>query len=77
VVAVRQRWSGAILAGACLIWAGGASNLMDRLARGSVVDFLNVGIGPVRTGIFNIADLAVAIGIVLLFAAYRGEARRA
>ena len=76
VVAVRQRWRGAALAGACLIWAGGASNLIDRLARGSVVDFINVGIGPVRTGIFNVADLAVTIGIALLFAAHRGRDRR-
>jgi len=76
VLAIRQRWTGAVLAGACLIWAGGASNLVDRLARGSVVDFLNVGIGPLRTGIFNIADLAVAIGIVLLFAAHHGQGRR-
>jgi signal peptidase II len=72
-VAVRQRWSGAALAGACLIWAGGASNLIDRLTRGSVVDFLNVGIGPVRTGIFNVADLAVAVGVVLLIAARHRE----
>jgi signal peptidase II len=68
-VAVRQRWAGQALVGASLIWTGGASNLFDRIARGSVVDFLNVGIGPFRTGIFNVADLAITAGIVLLIAA--------
>ena len=36
---------------------------MDRLIHGSVVDFLNVGIGPVRTGVFNVADVAIMLGV--------------
>ncbi len=47
--------------------AGGASNLIDRLLHGGVVlDFINVGIGPVRTGIFNIADMCVMASATLL-----------
>lgn len=50
-----------------LVAAGGASNLIDRIAYdGRVVDFLNVGIGPLRTGIFNIADMAITFGAILL-----------
>lgn len=45
-----------------LIIGGGAGNLIDRILQGSVTDFINVGIGPVRTGIFNIADVAILIG---------------
>jgi signal peptidase II len=48
-----------------LVCAGGASNLADRALAGSVVDFLNVGIGGLRSGIFNVADLAISIGLVL------------
>jgi signal peptidase II len=49
-----------------LIVGGGASNLIDRLRYGGyVVDFLNVGIGPLRTGIFNVADMAIMAGVVL------------
>jgi signal peptidase II len=49
-----------------LIVGGGVSNLIDRLRYGGyVVDFLNVGIGPVRTGIFNVADMAIMAGVVL------------
>ena len=51
-----------------LIAGGGISNLIDRLAHhGHVIDFLNVGVGPVRTGIFNLADLAITTGVVLFF----------
>jgi signal peptidase II len=54
-----------------LAWAfligGGVSNLADRALReGAVVDFLNVGLGPLRTGIFNVADLGITTGTILL-----------
>jgi signal peptidase II len=66
VVAIRRRWAGPALVGATLICAGGLSNLVDRVLHGSVVDFINVGVGPVRTGIFNVADVAVLMGAALL-----------
>lgn len=49
--------------------AGGLGNLIDRIFQeGLVTDFLNVGIGPLRTGIFNVADIAVFFsGILLIF----------
>jgi signal peptidase II len=55
-----------------LILAGGANNLYDRIAYGGyVIDFMNAGIGPLRTGIFNIADLAIMGGaFVALFGAF-------
>jgi signal peptidase II len=47
---------------------GGASNWFDRLVNdGRVVDFMVLGIGPVRTGVFNVADIAIMVGIGLLF----------
>ena len=50
-----------------LVCGGGFSNLIDRMAYdGRVVDFLNVGIGPLRTGIFNVADMAITTGAILL-----------
>lgn len=53
--------------GLTLIGAGGFSNWIDRLLNGGVViDFLNVGIGGVRTGIFNLADMAITGGVIFL-----------
>jgi signal peptidase II len=50
-----------------LILAGGIGNLIDRVFRdGHVIDFMNVGIGNLRTGIFNVADLAIVGGLLLL-----------
>lgn len=60
-----------------LILSGGIGNLIDRIAYGGhVVDFMNMGLPWVslwgwepRTGIFNIADLAIVGGLVLMVAA--------
>ncbi|MFD1879315.1 signal peptidase II [Vibrio chagasii] len=50
-----------------MILSGGASNLYDRVINnGAVVDFLNIGFGSFRTGIFNIADIAIVVGALLL-----------
>ncbi len=55
------------LVGLALFAGGGLGNLIDRLTNdGRVIDFMNVGIGPVRTGIFNVADMALMAGIGLL-----------
>jgi len=49
------------------VCGGGLSNLVDRIAYdGHVVDFLNIGIGSLRTGIFNVADMAITAGALLL-----------
>jgi signal peptidase II len=59
-------------AAGALLCAGGISNQNDRAAReGAVVDFLNVGIGPVRTGIFNVADMAITGAVLVLLLGYR------
>jgi signal peptidase II len=50
-----------------LILAGGVGNLIDRVTQGGIViDFLNMGIGPLRTGIFNVADVVLMAGAALL-----------
>jgi signal peptidase II len=55
-----------------LVAAGGAGNLVDRIVRdGRVIDFMNLGLGPVRTGIFNVADVQIMVGLGLLLFARR------
>ena len=49
------------------IAGGGLGNLVDRLFNGfRVVDFLNFGIGGLRTGVLNVADLSVTFGALAL-----------
>ncbi len=49
------------------ILSGGLGNLLDRIMNdGRVIDFMNLGIGPLRTGIFNVADVCITIGVSLL-----------
>jgi len=51
-----------------LLFAGGIGNLFDRVAYGGlVVDFINFGIGSVRTGILNVADIAITMGVIIFF----------
>ena len=64
--AMRERWPRLALLGVALLAAGGASNLLDRITYGMVIDFMNVGIGSLRTGIFNVADMAIMLGASLL-----------
>lgn len=71
VAALRFRLSGPALVGLSLYFAGGASNLVDRVMRGSVIDFLNVGVGPLRTGIFNVADMAILLGVGIFLVTHR------
>jgi signal peptidase II len=52
------------VAGLALVLGGGIGNLIDRLLRdGLVTDFVQIGIGSLRTGIFNLSDLAIVIGV--------------
>ena len=53
-----------------LHFLGGIGNLIDRLMySGYVVDSINLVIGSLRTGIFNVADIAVTIGVLILISA--------
>ncbi|MCB4798547.1 signal peptidase II [Neotamlana laminarinivorans] len=49
------------------IIGGGVANIFDRIAFGSVTDFLFIDLGGVfKTGIFNMADLSVTTGMIIL-----------
>lgn len=57
-----------------LVFAGGVGNLIDRVRINAVIDFLNLGIGSLRTGIFNVADMAITAGFfMLVWQAFRGD----
>ncbi len=62
-----------LVTGLSLVIAGGTGNLIDRIMNnGAVIDFMNVGIGSLRTGIFNVADVAIMAGTILLLVSCSG-----
>lgn len=48
------------------ILGGGISNVYDRLLYNQVGDFMNMGIGSLRTGIFNFADVSIMLGLGIM-----------
>jgi signal peptidase II len=67
-----ERREPTLFAGVALVAAGALGNLVDRLRwdRG-VVDFIDIGIGSTRFWIFNVADVAITVGAVVLWWATR------
>lgn len=66
IVIVRRdidRW---VLLAVCLMIGGGIGNIYDRLVHGSVTDFLYIGFGFLHTGVFNVADIWVSAGFLIL-----------
>ena len=59
--------SGNMLIGLCFVIGGGVGNLFDRIMYGSVTDFLFVKVGIFETGIFNLADVSIMTGMLLIF----------
>ncbi|HEY2292290.1 MAG TPA: signal peptidase II [Thermoanaerobaculia bacterium] len=58
--------------GFSLFLAGGLGNWIDRLLNeGRVIDFVSLGVGRLHTGIFNVADVAITAGILMVLVAGR------
>lgn len=51
-----------------LILGGAIGNLIDRFLYGQVVDFIEVSVGSYRWPVFNAADSAVTVGMIMLIA---------
>lgn len=58
------------VAGCGLVLGGAAGNLLDRIAEGRVTDFLDLQFWPLQWWpVFNAADIAIVLGVVLLLLA--------
>ena len=56
-----------VIVAIALVIGGGLGNLIDRIVHdGRVVDFMQVGFPWLRTGVFNVADMAIMTGVGLL-----------
>ena len=62
----KQNISTLSLVAICFIIGGGIGNIFDRIAYGSVTDFLYIHFGIFQTGVFNMADLSITTGAVII-----------
>ncbi len=67
-----RRWE---RAAAAAVIGGALGNLIDRLAYGAVVDFLDVHAGRYHWPAFNVADSAITVGVSVLVLASFAESR--
>lgn len=71
----QDRWTAASVA---LIVGGAVGNAIDRIAYGAVADFVHFFVGSFSWYVFNVADAAIALGVIgLLLDAVRGRRNNA
>ncbi len=63
----KTNMSRLLVTGLCFVIGGGAGNLYDRIRFGSVTDFLHMNFGLFQTGIFNMADVSIMVGMCVIF----------
>jgi signal peptidase II len=80
IVALGVWWWNArqplVRAGLALALGGAASNALDRVLYGAVADFFHFHYGPHSFYIFNVADSAITLGVILLILDFLPLGRR-
>jgi signal peptidase II len=80
IVALGAWWWNArqplVRAGLALALGGAASNALDRVLYGAVADFFHFHYGPHSFYIFNVADSAITLGVILLILDFLPLGRR-
>ena len=65
----RHRADTLVSAGLGLLVGGALANLIERLTRGAVLDYVDMGLGDLRWPSFNVGDIAISIAILILVTA--------
>lgn len=52
-----------------LLIGGALGNLFDRITMGYVLDFIDLGVGTLRFWTFNVADMGISLGILIMLLA--------
>jgi len=55
-----------MLVGISFVLGGGIGNMYDRIVHGSVTDFMHIDFIIFQTGIFNMADVSIMMGMFLI-----------
>lgn len=63
---VRKSARAILLIGLTLVFGGAIGNFVDRARFGEVVDFVQLNFGTYTFPIFNVADSAIVVGVILI-----------
>lgn len=66
VVLARRHVTRFALIPAALLFGGGVANLLERARHGPVLDYFDLGLGSLRWPTFNLSDVAISLGVVLI-----------
>lgn len=66
VYTAQRAQRGAFISGELLVLSGGLSNVYDRIMHGGVIDFILLQYGDWSFPVFNIADVAIVFGILIM-----------
>ena len=75
-ILTNAKFSKLRIVGLCFIIGGGIGNLYDRILYGSVTDFMYMELGFLKTGIFNMADVSVSLGTILILIEWLMDSRK-
>ena len=64
------------LLGIIFVVGGGIGNLYDRIAHGSVTDFMYINFVVFPTGVFNVADVSIMAGMFIILIQYWVERKK-
>jgi signal peptidase II len=65
-ILLKSNFTRPMLIGIIFVIGGGMGNLYDRIAHGSVTDFMHINFVIFETGIFNVADVSIMTGMGLI-----------
>jgi len=66
LILFKTEYSKEMILGFCFIIGGGIGNIFDRIVYGSVTDFLYIDLGFFNTEIFNMADVSIVVGALII-----------
>lgn len=63
---VKKEYPKAVVLGFSFVIGGGIGNVFDRIVHGSVTDFMYINVGFFETEIFNMADVSIILGALIV-----------
>ncbi len=66
MVLIKKEYPNSVIIGFSFVIGGGIGNVFDRIVYGSVTDFMYVDLGFFATEIFNMADVSIVIGALIV-----------